>query len=319
VLAALALGVTLFPPAVRAQPTEPPSPAETAREADADEEEEPTLRWPRGTREVGVGEAIAAPVIVGTAFTLYLAPPSPPTDGRSLTTFDRELEESLYLENDRARTAVEWIGEIGFYGTFAYRAFDDLVMAGAVRGSWDVAWQLAVIDSISLGLVGAVTWGSQALYGRQRPEYTFCEDQRGADDPRCEGGDRTNRSLISGHLGNAVAGASLTCLHHGRMRIYENQTRGKAACVTHALMAVTVGVSRAFAGSHWPTDLLAGSALGFVAGWVVPRLLHYGWDSFGFGNGQWDETASSEASSLRVAVVPNAGRRRVGLSAIGMW
>lgn len=308
----LALALGLATSTVHAQPDESEPPGES---------EEHSLSWPESTPRVHPAEAVAAPLAVGLAFTLYLAPPSPPTDGRAITAFDRSLQERIQLDRGTGRDVIARIGDAGFYGTFLYRAFDDLVMAGAVRGSWDVAWQLAVIDAIAFGIVGSVTWGAQALYGRQRPEYTFCEENIGADDPRCEGGDRTNRSLISGHFATAVAGASLTCLHHGRMRIYGNQRRGRTACVTHTLAAATVGISRSLAGSHWPTDIISGAGLGLLAGWVVPRLLHYGWDSFGFGNGQWaaDGGARRSAPRLRIAVAPQVSGREVGLSAIGVW
>jgi membrane-associated phospholipid phosphatase len=284
--------------------------------------EDDGLRWPRGVRRVHWAEAVAAPVAMGTAFTLYLAPPSPPTDGRSLSAFDRKLQERLSLrDHETANRAIGKIGDIAYLGTLAYRGFDDLFMAGLIRGGWDVAWQLLVIDVLAFGIVGTVTWGAQALFGRQRPAYTFCEE----DPPpgsSCDGGDRENRSLISGYLAIATAGAALTCLHHGRMRIYGNQRRGKTACVSHAVMAAMVGVARATGDDHWPTDMLMGTSLGLIAGWIVPRLIHYGFDEYGFGHGQWaDEDAepTGRASRLRLAVIPDVGARRVGLGAMGVW
>ena len=313
------LALSLLTATAHGQSTEQPGEGHSPPEEHRTEALE--LAWPDGARRVHPAEAVAAPLVVGLAFTLYLAPPSPPTDGRSITRFDRRLQERIQLDPGTGRDVVALIGDVGFLGSFVYRAFDDIVMAGAVRGSWDVSWQLAVIDAIAFGMVGSVTWAAQALYGRQRPEYTFCEEENGATDPRCEGGDRTNRSLISGHLATAVAGASLTCLHHGRMRIYGNQRRGRSACVSHTLVAVTVGVSRLMAGSHWPTDIFSGTALGLLAGWVVPRLVHYGWDEFGFGQGQWDEDDRGSRASppLRIAVAPQVSSRGAGLAAIGMW
>ena len=299
--------------------------APSADPADRERADEAGLRWPGGFRRVHWAEAVAAPVAMGTAFTLYLVPPSPPTDGQNLTTFDLKLQERLSLaHNDTADRVIGQIGDIAYLGTLAYRAFDDLFMAGLIRGGWDVAWQLLVIDTLAFGIVGTVTWGAQALYGRQRPKYTLCEQGSGPNDPACDGGGRENRSLISGHVAIATAGAALTCLHHGRMRIYGNQRRGKTACVSHALMAGMVGVARATGDDHWPTDILMGATLGLFAGWVVPRLIHYGFDEFGFGHGQWDEDAEVEGHakrepSLRVAVIPDVGVRRVGLGAMGMW
>ncbi len=301
------------------------APVTAAAQADEvpDEEPEPNaLAWPDSARRVQWPEAVAAPVIVAGGFTMLLAGPVPETDARAMTAFDRKLQERLSLGPGRARDVFSKIGNAGYLGTFAYRAVDDLLIAGAIRGGWDVAWQLLVIDTLAFGIVGAVTFGSQLAFGRQRPRYTFCEEARGRDDPRCDPGDRTNRSFISGHHGVAVAGASLTCMHHARMRIYRTQRSGRAACVSHALAATMVGVSRALGDDHWPTDILLGSALGFAAGWVLPRLLHYGFREHGHGHGQWDERdepATSSRPRLRVAILPSLGPRRAGLGAIGLW
>lgn len=283
-------------------------------------EEEPELSWPEDIRHLHWSEYVVAPLLVGGAFSLYLLPPSPSTDGSNLTGFDLSIQRRIRIENEGGRSFVKALGNIGFIGTFAYRAFDDLVMAGAVRGGWDVAWQLAVIDATAFGFSGAVTWGAQALYGRQRPSYHFCEEEMGVGHPDCDDGDRTNRSLISGHLSISVTGAALTCLHHSRLRIYGNQRRGRAACVSHAVMAGLTGIARATRDDHWATDIFMGTALGVVSGWLIPRLLYYGFDEFGFGHGNWDEDGQTRSrSSLRVAVVPQVSANQAGLGAMGAW
>jgi len=319
---ALALAGVLATPHARAQaPT-----AEETAEADVEApelEDDDELRWPSQYRRVHWAEAVAAPLIIGGAFTLYGVGPTPTQDARNITAFDRNLGDALRVTGS-AEEPLKLIGDIGYLGTFAYRFLDDILVAGAIRGGWDVAWQLLVIDSFALGLVGAVTFTSQVAFGRQRPKYYFCEEGGGSDE-ECDGGARENRSFISGHHAIAVAGAALTCMHHARFRIYRTKRSGRAACASHATVAAAVGISRLMVEAHWPTDVLLGSALGMVAGWLVPRLLHYGFEEHGHGHGQWDEDGGegtarpSDPHRLRVMVMPDLGPRRAGLGAIGMW
>lgn len=298
---------------------------EAARDGEDEADEAPPwrrgLEWPEQYARAHWAEAVAGPVIVAGGFTMLFAGPVPDTDRRAITAFDRKLQPHLGADNERTRRALNVIGDVGYLGSFAYRAFDDLIIAGAIRNGWDVAWQLLVIDVLAFGLVGATTFGSQLLFGRMRPKYALCEEEMGVGNPECEGGTRTNRSFISGHHAVSVAGASLTCLHHSRLRIYRTKRAGRAACASHALMAVLVAVARVADDSHWPTDILLGSALGFAAGWVLPRALHYGFREAGHGHGQWDDDESSRDSApgFRMAVMPNVGPGRVGLGAFGLW
>ena len=288
------------------------------RVAAEESEDSNALAWPTQYRRVHWSEAVAAPLVIAGSFTLYLAGPTPDQDATAVTAFDRNLGRRLRVTGS-GRGPLQKIGDVGYLGTFAYRIVDDLLIAGAIRGGWDVAWQLLVIDSLSLGLVGATAFVGQVAFGRQRPEYYFCDEAGGED---CDGGSGENRSFISGHHAIAVAGAALTCMHHARFRIYRTKRSGRAACASHAAVAAMVGVSRLMVEKHWPTDVLLGSAVGMIAGWVVPRLLHYGFREHGHGHGQWDESGepvARQAPPLRVMVVPDLGAGRAGLGAIGMW
>ncbi len=90
--------------------------------------------------------------------------------------------------------------------------------------------------------------------------------------------------------------------------------------MSHAVMAGLTGIARATRDDHWATDIFMGTALGVVSGWLIPRLLYYGFDEFGFGHGNWDEDGQTRSrSSLRVAVVPQVSANQAGLGAMGAW
>lgn len=291
---------------------------------------EPELRWPDEYRRVHWAEVVAAPLLIGGAFTMLTVPDPPPDDFGPANSFDRELQEIFSVRNERYRDKIELLGQIGFFGSMTYRAFDDLIMAGAVRGGWDVAWQLAVIDAQAFGLVGTVVWGSQLLVGRQRPSAHFCENSNYPNyqnEVSCDPtSDRANRSFISGHFAVGVAGASLTCMHHARFPIYRGEW-GKVACAAQSVMTGVVGVARTTGDHHWPTDMLMGGALGFVAGWVIPRALHYGFDDYGFDVDPSDdeeeqgesEFADRAPDHFRITGLPWFGRGHAGARVMGIF
>lgn len=46
-------------------------------------------------------------------------------------------------------------------------------------------------------------------------------------------------------------------------------------------IALLIGYSRIYTGSHWPLDVLAGMILGMAGGWVSSTLLNLLWVRFG--------------------------------------
>ncbi len=240
------------------------------------------LKWPERYRKSHVVEGILGPLLVTSALSLYFGPPPPTVDLSYGNSFDRNLQERLSIRSETYNNAAEVISDAGFYGSVLYRTFDDIVMVGLRRRSWDVAWRLAAMDAMAFGLVGSVVWTTHLFVGRQRPSSYYC-----ATDPEYQGvkpgcdpnSDASARSMISGHVGVMVAGASLTCLHHAHLPIYER--RGSlAACGAHLGAAAVASAARSLGDHHWPTDIALGTGLGLVAGWLLPRALHYGFDTY---------------------------------------
>jgi undecaprenyl-diphosphatase len=46
-------------------------------------------------------------------------------------------------------------------------------------------------------------------------------------------------------------------------------------------IALLIGYSRIYTGSHWPLDVLAGMILGAVGAWIAVRLLQLLWRTLG--------------------------------------
>ena len=116
---------------------------------------------------------------------------------------------------------------------------------------------------IEQAVVGALKLGA----GRLRP-FTYNDDPRIPDTLRRSAYAR--RSWPSGHTATAFAGAMFTSEVHARLhpdRTSRHWIRGGSLT-----LAALTGYLRLRAGNHFPTDVLAGAAIGGLIGWAVPAL-----------------------------------------------
>ncbi len=116
------------------------------------------------------------------------------------------------------------------------------------------------------------------------------------DDPAIPQEDKESlhavRSFPSGHTAHAFVSVVFLNTVFGRLKP-DSPLRpwlwagGMAA-------AGTVGYLRYASGNHFPTDILAGAAIGGLAGWAIPRI--------------------HESDAVRVSVLPSGDRTSIGLS-----
>lgn len=127
--------------------------------------------------------------------------------------------------------------------------------------------ELLVMYVQTMGLNEAATGALKLATARVRPlAYN--------PDPRIDDGLRQSRyarrSFPSGHTSAAFAGAVFIGEVHARLhpdRSSRHWVRGGGL----ALAALT-GYARVRAGHHFPSDVLAGAAVGALVGWLVPRI-----------------------------------------------
>jgi membrane-associated phospholipid phosphatase len=159
----------------------------------------------------------------------------------------------------------------------AYRLVDSAIVPSLVWQSPGVAFQMSMIDLESFGLVALTLWGNEALFGRERPLVKRCGDPKfAASEGACNpDGQEHNRSFYAGHPAVVLTAAGLTCTHHSHLPLYGGGAADTLACGTMVGAAVITGAGRLVTEKHHASDVLVGYAMGGVAGWLLPWLLHY--------------------------------------------
>lgn len=177
---------------------------------------------------------------------------------------------------------------------------DSLLIAGIAHRSPDVAFQIGMISLQGMLLAKLITNLSKSLASRARPDDAGCVQ---GSELAC---DTRNESFISGHTSGAFAGAGLICAHHEHLKLYGSWLAGTIACGGALGLATTVGTLRMVSDRHHLSDVLAGAAIGFGAGYLMTKLTNY---HFGSSPASDDSPEDEELSS----VTPLVDNRTLGL------
>ena len=188
--------------------------------------------------------------------------------------FDNAVRDAVRIEEPGLQDRVAKASDVIYPLLAIYPVvIDSGLVAWGVHGSSDVAAQTAVISLQSLTLAGTITITAISFAGRQRPRELGCEDD--PTNTRCDD-PGSNKSFFSGHSAAAFTAAGLICTHHAELPLYGGGAGDVLACSLGVFAATTVAAFRVMSDSHWPTDVALGSTVGAVSGFLVPRLLHYG-------------------------------------------
>ncbi|MEY4550616.1 MAG: hypothetical protein RL685_6811, partial [Pseudomonadota bacterium] len=172
----------------------------------------------------------------------------------------------------------------------------------------------------SYAITGGIALTFQKL-GRVRPAEKGCATDPDYS-PKCDNPVSLNQSFMSGHAAVAFTGAGLTCAHHRHLPLYGGGLPDVAICVAALAAASATGVLRIVSDNHYTTDVLLGTGLGLVSGWVLPEWLHYG--GGGDAGKDGEEKRGSllpmihpEGSTLSAILAPQLGTSFVGLTLLG--
>jgi hypothetical protein len=117
-----------------------------------------------------------------------------------------------------------------------------------------------------------------------------------------------NRSFFSGHATATATVAGLVCLHHQHLPLFGGGLADLAPCLAMIGVSVAAGILRLVDDEHWASDVMVGWADGFLSGYVLPSLLH-----FGFGGGRALGEVRSGGLDMRPTLLPREGGGLLGM------
>lgn len=307
IFAILSLATMLVAKAARAEdlPREtPPAEFETNRVA-----------WTGPWARFRPWEYAVTSAVMTEAFLMRFVGPDPPKTPNK-TRIDVDITDSVDV-NGKDRDMAKLVGDIGYFGSMAYRFVDSAILPAVIWGSPDVAWQMSWIDLESFAIVAGVLWNVQLVVGRERPGYRKCPHPPVDRDFRCDdtSGNRY-RGFIAGHVAVAAAGAGVTCLHHSHLPLYGGGFGDEFACAATIGATAAVGGARLIGQEHYASDVLLGGALGVFAGYIVPSALHYGFTSRGVVDAP---QAAQRTIPIRVSLLPLVTPSTFGAAAVGLF
>lgn len=234
--------------------------------------------WPR----FRASEAVVTGVAGAGLITLYSIPRVAPTWGRPLL-FDGALRDTFRTDSAKVRDNWQAASTWGYYSMIAYPMLVDALLVPLARGSSTVAAQTFAINLQAFAMSGFVFRVTEVLVRRARPYVWKCIKEKGDYDSCRESGLGGTNSFVSGHVALAATGAALMCTHHAHLGLYGGPWDA-IACGAGIAVTTGVAIGRMVTDNHYATDILAGALVGALSGWLMPTLLHYGFDGKGVGN-----------------------------------
>lgn len=266
-----------------------------------------SLTWRPEWKRVGRQEVVLTGALAGTALTLELTdkPGVPRWTGPVL--FDEPVRQQLTGRNRGDRNAAARASDVLLYTGIAHPVLvDNLMITWLGRDSPDVAGQMFVINAQSYAITLFATSLLKQTTARRRPYVPECERDPGYSD-KCDSTTRY-RSFPSGHASITATGAGLMCAHHTNLSLYGSDALDAGTCIFAVLGTTATGALRLSSDVHYASDVLVGHLIGYVSGYFVPTLVHYG--AF---------RLSPPAAPSSFTLLPLASDEVAGLAVGGVW
>ncbi|GAB3589243.1 phosphatase PAP2 family protein [Angustibacter peucedani] len=178
-----------------------------------------------------------------------------------LSAFDPSVREALVQTRSAVLTQVAHL--VTSLGSTLVILVIAVVVAGALSWRRRSGVPLATA-AVVLGGSGALTYGLKTFVGRQRPPVA---DMLGAAEH--------DLSFPSGHTLNSAVLVALLCWLFREELARASRARRTVVLAVAVLAALAVGVSRAYLGFHWMTDVLGGWVV--ALGWICLLLAGRAW------------------------------------------
>ncbi|HEY5241638.1 MAG TPA: phosphatase PAP2 family protein [Polyangiaceae bacterium] len=273
-----------------------------------------TVEWSKDWPRVKLWEvAAAAALTIGDTVYEEDVPLPKEASWTQPILFDTWARNVFRADNAGVQSAASTSTDIMFKaGALVPFLVDDYFAALSIHQNVEVAWQLTVIDFESLGISGLVSLAAEHGVGRARPYTLSCVngkvlDPQGGVLQECGTGN-DNRSFFSGHAAATSTVAGLVCVHHQHLPLFGGGFADLAPCLFMIGVSATTGILRLAYDEHWASDVMIGWADGFLSGYVLPSVLH-----FGFGSGRPLGQIKSGSLVMAPTVLSRPGGAELGM------
>jgi len=273
-----------------------------------------TVEWSKDWPRVKLWEvAAAAALTIGDTVYEEDVPLPKEASWTQPILFDTWARKVFRADNAGVQSAASTSTDIMFKaGALVPFLVDDYFAALSIHQNVEVAWQLTVIDFESLGISGMISLAAEHGVGRSRPYTLSCVngkvlDPQGGFLQQCGTGN-DNRSFFSGHAAATSTVAGLVCIHHQHLPLFGGGFPDLAPCLFMIGVSATTGILRLVYDEHWASDVMIGWADGFLSGYVLPAVLH-----FGFGSGRPLGQIKSGSLVMAPTVLSRPGGAELGM------
>ena len=263
VIAAL-LCIAALPNLATAQerPDQPDSASETTRISGA----YPSFE---NTREITIG--VFGVGMMGAGFLIDIDVQPVPVEGLDPSTIKFSVDRNIVGNpSTTAMTASNWTRNAALLMPWALAA-----LTGPSGDRWHAMGPRTLIWAETFFVSMGATSLGKSTFSRPRPFAYLPSDQRPDEDHYDVSRERAFVSMPSGHASSAWTATGLAMTEHLLHRPHAHWFERISVGFLGGALAASTSRLRVEAGQHFPTDVLAGSALGLMSGVTVP-LLHRG-------------------------------------------
>lgn len=245
----------------------------------------------------------AAALSLGLAVGLTLGDPTPvPRWGGN--PFDDAVRDELRLPDRSGRIGAGLASDALVLGLVAFVGGVDGLLVPMLEGDDALAWQASAAYALTLGITVSLDELVKVAAARARPLTVGCDP---STDPSSCTPPSPGMSFYSGHSAVAFASAGFSCAMHLERAAYGDAIADATVCGSTVAAAAIVGLLRVLADQHYLTDVLAGAAVGFVTGYVMPLLFV-----------PQRSIATRAGAGAGLAVLPTGALDARGLASLGL-
>jgi membrane-associated phospholipid phosphatase len=251
------------------------------------------------TREITTGAFGVG--MMGAGFLINIEVQPVPVEGLDPSTIKLSVDRNIVgNRSTSAKTASDWTRNAALLMPWALAA-----LTGPDGDRWHAMGpRMGVWAETFFVSMGATALG-KAAFSRPRPFAYLPSDQRPDDAAYDLSQERAFVSMPSGHASAAWTATGLAMTEHLLYRPDAHWLERVSVGFLGGALAASTSTMRVEAGQHFPTDVIAGSALGLMSGVTVP-LLHRGSLPLPSGSALLQMSGSALAGSL-IAILIGSG------------